>query len=62
MLRRRLRPNPAVNADAPVRPFNLASRGGGAPVTLIVSLHNVPPGDLDVATKRSYTASRVLVG
>ena len=30
-------PNPAVNADAPVRPFNLASRGGGAPVTLIVS-------------------------
>jgi hypothetical protein len=28
-------PNPAVNADAPVRVFNLASVRGGAPVTLI---------------------------
>ena len=30
-----LAPNPSVNADAPVRVFNLASTGGGAPVTLI---------------------------
>jgi len=29
------RPNPAVNADAPVRVFNSASTCGGAPVTLI---------------------------
>ena len=28
------RPNPSVNADAPVRAFYLASRCGGAPVTL----------------------------
>jgi len=28
-------PNPSVNADAPVHGGNLASRGGGAPVTLI---------------------------
>ena len=27
--------NPSVNADAPVRVFNLADRAGGAPVTLI---------------------------
>ena len=30
-----VRPNRAVNADAPVRPFNLARVDGGAPVTLI---------------------------
>jgi len=30
-----LAPNPSVNPDAPVRVFNLANRGGGAPVTLI---------------------------
>jgi hypothetical protein len=27
-------PNPSVNADAPVRVFNLASACGSAPVTL----------------------------
>ena len=30
------RPNRAVNADAPVRPFYLAHGSGGAPVTLYV--------------------------
>jgi hypothetical protein len=30
-----LAPNPSVNADAPVHVGNLASRSGGAPVTLI---------------------------
>ena len=29
-----LGPNPAVNTDAPVRAFYLASVAGGAPVTL----------------------------
>ena len=29
------RPNPSVNADAPVHGGNSAGRGGGAPVTLI---------------------------
>jgi hypothetical protein len=29
------RPNPSVNADAPVRVCNLANACGGAPVTLI---------------------------
>ena len=29
-----MRPNPAVNADAPVRTCNLANRCGGAAVTL----------------------------
>ena len=31
----RVRPNRAVNADAPVQRFYLASGGGGAPVTLV---------------------------
>jgi hypothetical protein len=30
-----MRPNPSVNADAPVRVFNSASTCGGAPVTLL---------------------------
>ena len=29
-------PNPSVNADAPVHAGDLANRGAGAPVTLIV--------------------------
>ena len=34
-LRNHERPNRAVNADAPVQPFYLASGGGGAPVTSV---------------------------
>ena len=31
-----MRPNPSVNADAPVHGGDWASVGGGAPVTLVV--------------------------
>jgi hypothetical protein len=32
---KKVRPNPSVNRDAPVRVFNVASASGGKPLTLI---------------------------